>query len=284
MTPTAAARKAAAMAARRTIKSTPWRERFDFGWFLLKLAAIIILFRILIFSPFFIPSESMLPRLMIGDYLFVSKWNYGYSRYSLPFVLDLGAGRIWPRQPERGDIVIFKAPPDNDQDYIKRLIGLPGDRIELRASVLYLNGKPVARQRIADFVHPETANSPCFAVQFRSINAEGQVQCVYPQYQETLPGGRRFRSLDIYPASVGDSIGPFVVPAEHMFLMGDNRDLSADSRFPAARGAAIGIVPQENLIGRAGFIFFSTDGSAQWLNPLSWVTAARWDRMGATLQ
>jgi signal peptidase I len=259
----------------------PAKKEDSFPVFLLKLALIVVVFRSFIFSPFNIPSESMLPRLQNGDYLLAAKWPYGYSKYSLPFSLPLIPGRVFAHQPKRGDVVIFKAPPGNDVDYIKRVIALPGDQIQVVGGQIQLNGKPVPKQRIADFEIAVSPNTRCLAPQFEARRGNGDAVCRYPRYRETLPGGRSYEVLDVY-ATPQDDTAPVVVPDGHVFLMGDNRDNSMDSRFPAVEGAGIGIVPQANLVGRASLMMFSTDGGAAWLLPWTWFTAARWDRLGGT--
>jgi signal peptidase I len=238
-------------------------------------------FRSFIFSPFNIPSESMLPRLLNGDYLLASKWSYGFSRYSLPFSLPLIPGRIFASQPDRGDVVIFKAPPGNDVDYIKRVIGLPGDTVQVRGGQVFLNGKPVPKQRIANFLLPLTPNTRCYAVEFETQLPDGSLACSYPQFRETLPEGKSYDVLDLGQQPQDDTV-VFKVPAGHMFLMGDNRDNSLDSRFPAIEGQGIGIVPQANLVGRAAVMMFSTDGGAEWIKPWTWFTSARVSRIGGT--
>ena len=257
------------------------KEEENFFVFLLKLVLIVVIFRSFIFSPFNIPSESMLPRLLNGDYLLAAKWPYGYSKYSLPFSLPLIPGRILPSQPERGEIVIFKAPPRNDIDYIKRVIGLPGDQIQLIAGQLHIDGKAVPKQRMEDFEVAVTPNTSCFHPQFETRRADGTAVCRYPRYRETLPNGRSYEVLDLAPM-IQDDTQPIIVPEGHLFLMGDNRDNSLDSRFPAIPGQGIGIVPQANLVGRASIMMFSTNGSAEWLKPWTWFTAARWSRIGGT--
>lgn len=254
--------------------------------FLIKLALAMVVLRALVFSPFNIPSESMQPRLLIGDYLIVNKMSYGWSRYSLPFSPNLFSGRIFGSLPERGDVVVFKAPPTSRDDYIKRVIGLPGDRIRMDKGVLHLNGKVIPKQRVADFVIPVTDNmraasgaAPCYLPVFEVKDNGGNPMCRYPQYRETLPNGVSYLTLDLMDTEM-DNTYVYTVPKDHVFLMGDNRDRSADSRFPAVEGGGIGIVPVDHLVGRAQFTFFSTDGSASWLNPVSWFTATRWDRMG----
>lgn len=269
--------------------SSEWRE---YGTFLLKLALFVFILRSFIVSPFNIPSESMQPRLLIGDYLLVAKWPYGYSRYSLPFSLPLIPGRILASEPEQGDVVVFKAPPDQEHDYIKRVIGLPGDVIQMRSGVLEINGVAVKKERIADFIIPVTENMrdaaalegtpfACWRPDFEESATGGGTQCRYPRYVETLPNGREYQILDLDDGLIGDDTEAFIVGEGELFLMGDNRDRSADSRFPAD-GKAIGIVPQENLVGRALVSVFSTDGTARWLLPWTWFTAARWERIGKT--
>lgn len=264
-------------------------EAVDTARFLAWLVVAVVIFRSFFLSPFNIPSESMQPRLLIGDYLLVNKMAYGYSKHSLPFSVPLIPGRLFPAMPERGDVAVFKAPPGNKVDYIKRVIGLPGDSVEVRDGVLWLNGKPVPKEKMPDLVIPVTANMieaarsegslPCYAMQFEELTPAGERQCRYPQYRETLPNGKSYATLDVIN-SQADNFPLTVVPEGQLFLMGDNRDRSSDSRFPAIDGAGIGIVPQENLVGKALVSMFATDGSASWFNPISWFTAARWDRIG----
>jgi len=261
-------------------KTAERSETADFMIFLVKLAVFVIILRSFIVSPFNIPSESMQPRLMVGDYLLVAKWPYGYSEYSMPFSAPVIPGRILANRPEPGDVVVFKAPPSATDDYIKRVIGLSGDIIQVTNGVVSINGTPVERKKIDDYVHLVSANSLCYAAYFETTNADGERICRYPQFQETLPNGRTYKILDVNEASEGDNTDSFIVPDGHMFLMGDNRDRSADSRFPAVEGQAIGMVPQENLVGRALVSVFSTDGSAEWIKPWTWFSAARWERIG----
>jgi signal peptidase I len=249
--------------------------------FLLKLALIVLIFRSFVFSPFNIPSESMLPRLLKGDYLLAAKWPFGYSRHSLPFSAPLIPIRIFASQPERGDVVIFKAPPDDDIDYIKRVIGLPGDQVQVRNGQLVLNGKAIPRKRIGDFIVPISPNTHCYYPRFVGQLEDGTAACRYPQYRETMPGGRSYNVLDL-DYTPQDDTEPVVVPEGMLFLMGDNRDNSLDSRFPAIPGQGIGIVPQDNLVGKASVIMFSTDGGAEWIKPWTWLSAARWSRIGGT--
>ena len=263
------------------------REALDILKFMAKFALLVLIIRCLLISSFNIPSESMQPRLLIGDYLIVNKSAYGYSRYSLPFDLPLPDGRIFARTPERGDVVVFKAPPTQRDDYIKRVIGLPGDQIQVVGGVVLINGTPVVRRRVADAIIPVGENmveasygNPCFnGADFEAASADGGTECRYPRYIETLPNGRSYAVLDLVMGDA-DTTGVYQVPEGRLFLMGDNRDRSYDSRFPAVEGAGIGIVPQDNLVGEALVTIFSTDGSAVWYNPISWFSAARWGRIG----
>ena len=273
-------------AAAAEITTAPGGEMRDFLVFLVKFALLVLLIRSLLISSFNIPSESMQPRLLIGDYLLVNKAAYGYSKYSLPFPLPLPEGRLLARTPARGDVVVFKAPPGAHSDYIKRVIGLPGDRIQVIDGVVRINDVPVPRRRIADLVIPATPNmiaasfgNPCFRPAFEEMHAGRRLFCRYPRYRETLPNGKSYAVLDLILGDA-DTTGVYDVPDGHLFLMGDNRDRSYDSRFPAVEGAGIGIVPEDNLVGAALVTIFSTDGSARWYNPVSWFTAARWDRIG----
>lgn len=267
-------------------------ETVDFVKFLAKLLLVILIFRSFIFSPFNIPSESMQPRLLIGDYLFVSKWSYGFSKHSLPFSAPIIPGRILASQPDRGDVVVFKAPPSNRDDYIKRVIGLPGDTVQMIDGIVHLNGKAVRKEKIGDFIIPVTQNMidtaqssgdhPCAETRFQERSSTGVLQCRYPRYRETLPNGKSYEVLDLVEQRVADNTDAYIVPKDSLFLMGDNRDRSQDSRFAQIEGRGIGFVPQENLVGKAAFTVFSTDGSASWLLPWTWFSAARWGRIGET--
>ncbi len=213
---------------------------------------IAIAVRIVAFEPFNIPSGSMYPTLMVGDYLFVSKYSYGYSRHSFPWSIPPFEGRIFEGSPERGDVVVFKEPRGNSTDYIKRVIGLPGDTIQVVGGVLYVNGEGVERRRIEDYVWEDGR---------RSV-----------QYVEVLPNGRTHRILE-EEGDLGsnDDTQIYAVPPAHYFMMGDNRDNSSDSR-------VIGPVPSENLIGRAEILFYSHDGTARWWQVWKWPFAMRFGR------
>lgn len=251
----------------------------SFLGFVLKLVVAVLIFRSFVFSPFSIPSESMLPRLWNGDYLLASKWSYGYSRYSLPGEVPLIPGRILEKQPERGDVVIFKHPIDGT-DYIKRVIALPGDTIEMRSGQLVLNGTPVPKIRIEDFIIPVSPNTPCAWGATQGKDADGGDVCRYMRYRETLPSGKTYEVLD-FGMTPADNYGPVIVPEDRMFVMGDNRDNSQDSRFPAMPAGGVGLVPQANLVGKASVMMWSTDGSAEWIKPWTWFSAARWNRIGS---
>lgn len=226
-------------------------------------ALVIALFiRTFLFQPFSIPSASMEGTLLTGDYLFVSKFSYGYSRYALPFAEMLpDFGRAWSREPARGDVIVFRFPPDPRQDYIKRLIGLPGDRIQVKDAVLYINGAPVKLEPAG----------------------EATVQCPEnvrkaPAYRETLPNGVSHLIVQCDPSGPQNDTQEFVVPPDHYFMMGDNRDNSQDSRVSNLMGG-VGYVPAQNLIGRAQVIFFSTDGTAGILQFWRWPSAIRFRRL-----
>jgi signal peptidase I len=250
---------------------------------LLTLVVLALLVRSLVIAPFNIPSRSMTPTMLVGDYLFVAKWPYGYSRFSLPFSQLWPEGRIGSGRPARGDIVVFRSPADPDTTYVKRVIGLPGDRVRVLDGQLFLNGDPIPRTGISDFEEPVANAGDCPVMPAGNARlgsgAHGELVCYTPRYRETLPDGRSYYVLDAGD-STADTTEAFVVPEGHYFLMGDDRDRSADSRFPAEPGGGVGFVPEDHIVGRALVIFWSTDGSASWFNPISWFTAARWARIG----
>ena len=249
--------------------------------FLLTLALLAWAIRSLVVAPFSIPSGSMLPTLYIGDYLMVAKWPYGYSRYSFPLQIPPIEGRIFGQLPKRGDVVVFRH-PGNNTDLIKRVIGLPGDTVEVRDGALILNGKPVKRDRPRRYQLPMSPNTPCKTAVPASpvIVVVGEERsCLFNSYRETLPKGPSYSVIDQLDGGIADSFGPIEVPAGRVFLMGDNRDDSLDGRFPLAAGG-IDMVPMENLIGRALTTFWSTDGSASYVKPWTWFTALRYDRLG----
>ena len=235
-------------------KSQGWKETVKTVFYAVLIAVVIRTFG---YEPFSIPSSSMVPTLLVGDYLFVSKFSYGYSRYSLPLGVPLVPGRVLYSEPERGDVVVFKLPSDNKTDYIKRIVGLPGDRIQVRDGVLAINGEPVKRERVADEVQ---------------YMPSGNVIRI-PRFIETLPNGKRHYILesqgDFGPA---DNTDVYIVPDGHFFAMGDNRDNSQDSRYPQ-----VGFVPKKNLVGRAEFLFFSIEDSVWKL--WTWPTAVRFGRL-----
>jgi signal peptidase I len=223
---------------------------------------LALIVRTFLFQPFNIPSGSMKSTLLVGDYLFVSKFAYGYSRYSLPFGLHLFNGRIWSEPPERGDIVVFKLPRDDSTDYIKRVIGLPGDRIQMTDGVLYINDEPVKRERVDDYVTTDV-----FGATVR-----------VPRYRETLPNGVVYTVLDLDPNGIEDNTQVYEVPPGNFFMMGDNRDNSTDSRVAPTRGG-VGFVPFDNLVGRAEIIFFSVEEGQRAWEIWKWPWTVRWDRM-----
>ncbi len=251
------------------------------------LILAVLGFHSLIAKPFYIPSESMVPGLRVGDRLVVSKFPYGWSWVSATFhLLPPVPGRLWPRLPERGDVVIV-TPPGSNEDYIKRVIALPGDRFEMRKGTIYLNGVAVKRVELGDVRIPVDANQKCKDDDYpgrRVRGADGREVCLLPVVRETLPGGRSYDTVDMGYRPDVDDIAPIVIPADHVFLMGDNRDNSADSRVPAYRNGLGGPVPFENIGGRAEFVTFSFDGSGSWWNPLSWLTALRGGRAGTSLR
>jgi signal peptidase I len=265
--------------------TTPEKHKESAGS-LLRFLLLLVLFawalRSFVVAPFNIPSGSMLPTLYIGDYLMVAKWPYGYSRYSFPFAFPPMKGRLLTHLPNRGDVVVFRHPAKNE-DLIKRVIGLPGDVVEVKAGDLILNGKPVPREQLDLAAIPISVNSPCRVVApatpMIGRTADGRPACTYPAYRETLPGGPSYTILDQVDSAQGDDFPATRVPAGHLFLMGDNRDDSADSRF-ALDDNGVGMVPVENLVGRAMVTFWSTDGGASYWKPWTWFTSLRGERIG----
>ncbi len=222
---------------------------------------IAIGIRTIAFEPFNIPSGSMIPTLLVGDYLFVSKYSYGYSRFSLPLATYIPSfGRVFGRLPVRGDVAVFKYPRDNTTDYIKRIVGLPGDHIQVRAGILYINGQEASRTLIGNILADDNA-----------------VRVLEREYTETLPGGRKHLIAKAVDDGMANNTPDYVVPPDRVFAMGDNRDNSADSRF--MDGSGVGFVPVENLVGRAEFLFFSIDATAPWWQVWEWPFEIRWSRL-----
>jgi signal peptidase I len=224
---------------------------------ILQALILALVIRTVLFQPFSIPSGSMRPTLLEGDYLFVTKWSYGYSRYSLPFSPNLFSGRIFGSAPARGDVVVFKFPPNPSLDYIKRVIGLPGDRVQMRDGQLFINGAAVPREKVGEIDNPDIT----------------EVDRPVDVYRETLPNGVSYDTLDLTPNGIDDNTREYIVPPGHYFMMGDNRDNSSDSR------RSVGFVPEENLVGRANIIFFSIAGGASPLEIWKWPTEMRPTRL-----
>lgn len=230
--------------------------------------SIAFVLRVFLFQPFNIPSESMRPGLVVGDYLWTSKWDYGFSRMSIPFEPKLFKGRVFGRDPARGDVVVFKLPRDNKTDYIKRLIGLPGDRIQVVGGQLVINGTPVQH----DMIEPETITI-----------ANGSTPTV-TRFRETLPNGRSYITYDQITNGPFDDTQVFVVPEGHYFMMGDNRDDSSDSRADPVLQGGVGFVPAENLVGRGRIVLLSFEGHTRIYKPWTWFTGLRLDRLAVPIR
>lgn len=247
-------------------ESEPAPARATRGGFLRLLTVVVLAtlaFRSFVFSPFTIPSESMLPGLKKGDYLIAAKWPYGWSRWSLPFGAPLIDGTLFARLPERGDIAIFRHPVTHTE-YIKRVIGLPGDTVALRGGAISLNGAPVPRRRVSDIGIPAAAGTQCPWGASSGSDAGGAPVCRYARFREVLPGGASYAVLD-FGRTAQDEFGPVKVPAGHLFMLGDNRDNSQDSRFPARAGGGVAMVPVGLLVGRFETVLFSTAGWPAWM-------------------
>lgn len=246
------------------------KKKQEESWWSVLLWALVIalIFRTFIFQPFKIPTKSMMENLLVGDYLLVSKMSYGFSHHSLPFSPKLFSGRIFESPVERGDVVVFRLPRDPDIYFIKRIIGLPGDTIQMRKSRLYLNGMLVEREPVGDF---------------KIVNGNGQEES-FPKYRETLPGGKSYITLDLGWNASGraDDTTVFLVPKGHYFAMGDNRDNSLDSRWPKKEG--VGYVPSENIVGQAKVIWISFDENAKLWEFWKWFPKQRLKRMFTGIQ
>ena len=223
---------------------------------------IALLIRSFIFEPFNIPSGSMKPNLLVGEFIFVSKYSYGFSKHSLPFSIPLIPGKIFSNTPERGDVVVFKTPENNRTDYIKRVIGLPGDKIEIKNGIIFINGSEILRKKLNDFI--DTDN--------KTINKRVRM---YNEYFFN----KEINILDITDNGIADNTQLFNVPENHFFVMGDNRDNSQDSRFIST----VGFIPYENLVGKAQFIFFSLE-NARFLQILKWPNSIRYERIFQKIQ
>jgi signal peptidase I len=260
-----------------------WDELKGVFWLILAVLA----FHSLIAKPFYIPSESMMPTLIKGDRLVVSKFPYGWSFVSPSFhVMPETKGRLFGSLPKRGDIVIV-VPRGVRADYIKRVIGLPGDRIAMQNGQIILNGTPVPKVALPNAEIPVDPNVPCdqgLQEGRRVTGADGKLYCSLPIFRETLPNGVSYNTIDLAYLPEVDDMPTVIVPPDHVFLMGDNRDQSADSRVPAIQNGLDGPVPWENIGGRAEVITFSLDGSTTLLNPLSWFSALRGGRAGTSLR
>ena len=243
---------------------TKGKKNSFFGNFKSILIAIFIalLIRSFIFDPFNIPSGSMKPNLLVGDFIFVSKYSYGFSKHSLPFSIPLIPGKIFSNTPERGDVVVFKTPENNRTDYIKRVIGLPGDKIEIKNGIIFINGSEILRKKLNDFIDTDNKTS------------NKRVR-MYNEYFFN----KEINILDITDNGIADNTQLFDVPLNHFFVMGDNRDNSQDSRFIST----VGFIPYENLVGKAQFIFFSLE-NARFLQIWKWPNSIRYERIFQKIQ
>ncbi len=223
---------------------------------------IALLIRSFIFEPFNIPSGSMKPNLLVGDFIFVSKYSYGFSKHSLPFSIPLIPGKIFSNTPERGDVVVFKTPENNRTDYIKRVIGLPGDKIEIKNGIIFINRSEILRKKLNDFIDTDNKTS------------NKRVR-MYNEYFFN----KEINILDITDNGIADNTQLFNVPENHFFVMGDNRDNSQDSRFIST----VGFIPYENLVGKAQFIFFSLE-NARFLQIWKWPNSIRYERIFQKIQ
>ena len=248
----------------KKITSSPQRSSVPSGWgetirTLLVAGVIAIGFRSFVAEPFNIPSGSMVPTLLVGDYLFVSKFSYGYSRYSFPFGVAPISGRLFEDKPDRGDVAVFRLPSDTSVDYIKRVAGLPGDNIQILGGVLHINNKAVTRQLVG-----------------KGHYQHGTREIQTNLYLETFPEGKTHIIQEVGDNQLFDNTPIFTVPDDHYFMMGDNRDNSRDSR-----SGSVGFVPIENFIGRAKFLFFSHDNSASFWEVWKWPNSIRFSRIGS---
>jgi signal peptidase I len=264
-----------AMAAARATGKKPDEGIWETAKVIIQALAIAFFVRTFFFQPFNIPSSSMYPTLKVGDYLFVSKLSYGYGKYSFNFNFGWGdktwvsccdfvtfpGRKVLPEAPERGDVAVFKLPSDINIDYIKRVIGLPGDRIQMKAGVLYINDVEVKKERIEDYVDPQS-----------EAKQQGKPLPLVPQFKETLPNGVSYNVLDFGDTGFPDNTDVFTVPEGHYFMMGDNRDNSSDSRL------SVGFVPVENFVGRADILFFSISPDASLMKIWEWPFKIRWSR------
>lgn len=255
-------------AVRSTDSSQPYDNKKKYSWddtirTIIIAVLLAVTFRSLVFEPFHIPSGSMKSNLLVGDYLFVSKYSYGYSRYSFPFGFPIFHGRMLGSTPKRGDIIVFRLPANPRIDYIKRLMGLPGDKIQVRGGIVYINGTALKRKPLDDYLDDENKNN------IHNV----------PRFMETLPEGKEIAILKERRFGPADDTPVYIVPDGHYFFMGDNRDNSVDSRFQSQ----VGFVPEENIVGRAELIFCSVDGGGSCFNPRNWFGKMRFGRFFQSL-